>query len=86
MGFQLENQSILQNTAVLLKNLSSQDLHVDFRANFDEDKAKFRRLAAASQVILSQSSSKFAEKTRAIDCEDRFLYCITDYVNVDNRL
>ncbi len=54
------------------KNLSSEDLCVDFRANFAEDKAKFRRLAVASQEILTQSSVKFAEKTRAISCEDRF--------------
>ena len=46
---------------------------MDFRADFDEDKAKFRRFVGASQGILMQSSSKFAEKTRAIDCEDRFL-------------
>ena len=47
---------------------------MDFRANFAEDKAKFRRLAVASQEILTQSSAKFAEKTRAISCEDRFFF------------
>ena len=57
---------------VLDKNLSSQDLCVDFRANFAEDKAKFHRLAVAGQGILTQSSAKYAEKTRAIACEDRF--------------
>ena len=44
---------------------------MDFRANFVEDEAKFRRLAAASQEILTQSSAKFAEKTRAKSYENK---------------
>ncbi len=54
-------------------NLSSQDLCVNFRANFVEDKEKSRRNTCVFQGILTQSSAKFAEKTRAISCEDRFL-------------
>ncbi len=45
---------------------------MDFRADFAEDKAKFRRLAAASQEILTQSSAKFAEKMRANFYENKF--------------
>lgn len=42
---------------------------MDFRADFVADKAKFRRLADASQEILTQSAAKYAEKTRAISYE-----------------
>lgn len=58
------------------QNLSSQDLCVDFQENFVEDKVKFRGLAVASQGTLTHSSAKFAEKTRAIACEDRFLLSV----------
>ena len=46
---------------------------MDFRADFAEDKAKFRRLAGASQEILTRSSVKSAEKTRADFYAERFL-------------
>ena len=52
----------------------SLDLCVDFRADFVADKAKFRRLAVASQEILTQSSVKSAEKTRANFYVNGFLY------------
>ncbi len=50
---------------------------MDFRADFAEDKAKFRRLAAASQEILTQSSAKFAEKMHANFYENKFLPFLT---------
>ena len=45
-----------------------------FEHNFVADKAKIRRRAVARQEFLTQSAAKFAEKTCAYACEDRFLY------------
>ena len=45
-----------------------------FEHNFVADKAKIRRRAVARQGFLTQSAAKFAEKTCAYACEDRFLY------------
>ena len=42
--------------------------------NFDADKAKIRRRAAARQGFLTQYAAKFAEKTCAYAYEDRFLH------------
>ena len=39
-----------------------------------EDKEKFRRNTRVFQGILTQSSAKFAEKTRAKSYENKFLY------------
>lgn len=47
------------------RNLSSQNLCADFRANFVEENEKLRRLAVAGQGILPRSSTKLTEKTRA---------------------
>ena len=44
-----------------------------FEHNFVADKAKIRRRAVARQGFLTQSAAKFAEKTCAYACEDRFL-------------
>ena len=44
-----------------------------FEHNFVADKAKIRRRAVARQEFLTQSAAKFAEKTCAYACEDRFL-------------
>ena len=44
-----------------------------FEHNFVADKAKIRRWAVALQGFLTQSAAKFAEKTCAYACEDRFL-------------
>ncbi len=44
-----------------------------FVHNFDADKAKIRRRAAARQGFLTQYAAKFAEKTCAYAYEDRFL-------------
>ena len=43
-----------------------------FEHNFVADKAKIRRRAVARQEFLTQSAAKFAEKTCAYACEDRF--------------
>ena len=43
-----------------------------FEHNFVADKAKIRRRAVARQGFLTQSAAKFAEKTCAYACEDRF--------------
>ncbi len=43
-----------------------------FVHNFDADKAKIRRRAAARQGFLTQYAAKFAEKTCAYAYEDRF--------------
>ena len=43
-----------------------------FEHNFVADKAKIRRRAVARQKFLTQSAAKFAEKTCAYACEDRF--------------
>ena len=45
-----------------------------FGHNFVADKAKIRRWAVARQGFLTQSAAKFAEKTCAYACEDRFLH------------
>ena len=45
-----------------------------FEHNFVADKAKIRRRAVARQEFLTQSAAKFAEKTCAYACEDRFLF------------
>ena len=45
-----------------------------FEHNFVADKAKIRSRAVARQEFLTQSAAKFAEKTCAYACEDRFLY------------
>ena len=45
-----------------------------FEHNFVADKARIRRRAFARQGFLTQSAAKFAEKTCAYACEDRFLY------------
>ena len=47
-----------------------------FEHNFVADKAKIRRRAFARQGFLTQSAAKFAEKTCAYACEDRFLMYI----------
>ncbi|WP_455528750.1 hypothetical protein, partial [Huintestinicola sp.] len=47
-----------------------------FEHNFVADKAKIRRRAVARQEFLTQSAAKFAEKTCAYACEDRFLYSL----------
>ena len=44
-----------------------------FEHNFVADKEKMRRRAGARQAFLTQSAAKFAEKTCAYACEDRFL-------------
>ena len=43
-----------------------------FEHNFVADKAKIRRRAVARQGFLTQSAAKFAEKTCAYACEDKF--------------
>ena len=43
-----------------------------FEHNFVADKAKIRRRAVARQGFLTQSAAKFAEKTCAYACKDRF--------------
>ncbi|MDD7429828.1 MAG: hypothetical protein SOU50_00585, partial [Oscillospiraceae bacterium] len=44
-----------------------------FEHNFVADKEKMRRRAGARQAFLTQYAAKFAEKTCAYACEDRFL-------------
>jgi len=46
---------------------------MDFRAYFDEGKAKVRRHTVVCQGLSTQQSAKFAEKTRAISYENKFL-------------
>ncbi len=59
---------------------------MDYRTDFAEDKAKFRSLAGASQEILTQSSVKYAEKTRANSYVDRFLCYGLKYIIKNARL
>ena len=44
-----------------------------FEHSFVADKAKIRKRAVARQGVFTQSAAKFAEKTCAYACEDRFL-------------
>ena len=56
-----------------------------FEHNFVADKAKIRRRAVARQEFLTQSAAKFAEKTCAYACEDRFLISIKTKARVKNE-
>ena len=52
---------------------------MDFQVNFTEDKAENTEILDVFQGFPTQSSAKFAEKLRAISCEDRFLYYFNIY-------
>ncbi len=54
-----------------------------FEHNFVADKAKIRRRAAARQGFLTQYAAKFAEKTFAYAYEDRFLYMLYYFLNLN---
>ena len=53
-----------------------------FEHNFVADKAKIRRRAVARQGFLTQSAAKFAEKTCAYACEDRFLAMVIPIISL----
>ena len=67
----------VKNTVIIILSLIRTCLHKKcvriFEHNFAANKAKIRRRAVARQGFLTQSAAKFAEKTCAYACEDRFL-------------